>query len=42
MKQRPLDILSRLKGIETWSAFTSLITSSTLDILSRLKGIETI
>ena len=37
-----LDMLSRLKGIETWmySIMSSLIFS-TLDMLSRLKGIET-
>ena len=36
-----LDMLSRLKGIETMTLTDSTETESSLDMLSRLKGIET-
>ena len=40
---RPLDTLSRLKGIETITAMSAIVSAKnkTLDTLSRLKGIET-
>ena len=37
----PLDMLSRLKGIETLDDSTWTVALGTLDMLSRLKGIET-
>ena len=41
MDRQTLDMLSRLKGIETLVRGVIRVQVSTLDMLSRLKGIET-